>query len=70
MIAGIQLGVHRQLRPPVLAHGAQKPRDGADVGAAGLRMRDLDGQPGQLGFQDLSIERARTRESWPTRCQL
>ena len=45
LVAWIQLRLSRQRCPPVLAHSVEKPGHAADLGAAGLRVRDLDGQP-------------------------
>ena len=48
LVAGIELHVRGQRRPPVLAHGVQEAGHRADVGATGLGVRNLDGQPGQV----------------------
>ena len=63
LVAGIQLRLGRQRCPPVLAHGMQKPGHTPDLGAAGLRVRDLNGQSSQVGLQRRPVARARPRRA-------
>ena len=70
IVAGIQLRLGRQRCPALLADGVQKPGHRADVGAAGLRVRDLDRQSGQVDLQRgpvESVRAGRARQPW---CQL
>jgi hypothetical protein len=69
LVAGIQLRLSRQRCPTVLANSMQKPSHTADLGTAGLRVRDLDRQSCQVGLQRRPVEHIRAGRARQSRCQ-